>query len=643
MSLLLSNIGSYSKALRALLGNTTDNDETATTTSPNTNFSQSHDILTSAVFGRLPLFGPPPDLDDDESPEDPDMEDDDDKTTTPKNERLQAYQTNFGLVDRCFLAQTVRDLLLCHAPNVSETGVERGSCKAAAEQVWSLRFAMLNSSSTNNDDDTHKDDPAKGMEYAILETILSLVASSSNSSCCFSRVYLSRVLLELTKMELAIFPPAIVLAVSTLFQDYMPALTPAARHNLSQWLAFHLIHTDYQWPAGYWKIWEPFVAEQRNSSRGAFVQSTLTAMVENLSNPELLVTECLPSGSRLVDHLLPEPPAPLKDTSALDALQTSVAQRIRNKEDPNTLLQYLLGDEVNGTYAAAADSLLDNKWWKTGVVMRALLAPAAVEYQRLKADIEKARASTEDGGMEEDGAYKEDVLALVLDALTEYKPVLLGVMEKEAQAQGESGAFAGEIFVLEQMHCALFYSRTLMSGCVQEMTKAGLLSVEKILQWLLGDTGDEDNKARIFLRWWEFASAAIDQGMRTTAAAFDTTTLHAMEGVEEESTTETQTSKSDKKIKLLLQFLDPLLSYVVGRAGTVLSATNDVTKGSKLMPVQVDVLEGCKTVVKEAQARYYSLLRDTAPSKQLHDAWIESTVAGTRLASLLDNGGVPAV
>ena len=573
------------QSLRALLSLGSGDDDTT----PTTTLSKSD--LTGIVYGRLPIFGAPPDveLDDDDELEDDDDEEENmqeegssSKGGATTNARLQAYQKEFGLVDRYFIGEAVRDILLSHQPSVSETGVQRGNVKTVAEQVWSIRFMMVTTTTTTTSDndqqpqaksDADGDDPTKGIEYAILETILSLMVQCSPTGSAFSLVYLSRVVLELTKLAPAIISPAIVLAVSTLFQDYMPALTPVARHNLSQWFAFHLIHTDYQWPAGYWKHWEPYVVGQqpsgsggwRSNSRGAFVQDALSVLVENVSDPESLVSECLPKDSLLVNQLLmAEPQNKRTDTASalLKTLQADVQQRMSvAKEDPDSLLQYLLSDEVTESTAAALADVSSpevvKKWCMTGVVMRAFLAPAVVDYERLQSDLAKAReALGNEDGMEEDSADREDVLSLFLDALKEYKPVLLGVMEKEAESQGESGALAGGIFLLQQLDGALFYSRTLFQSCVQAMLQDGLLSAEKILQWLLGDYLGEanDTTAVVVLRWWELAQASIRLGlMMCAAAASDTTTTtttnNEMEGVEGEGTGAEASKSSSKKIQ----------------------------------------------------------------------------------------------
>jgi len=61
--------------------------------------------LNGVVYGRLPIFGPPPELDQDDDGEDAPGEHEADKMGTgkeeaTKNPRLRAFQTQFGLIDR---------------------------------------------------------------------------------------------------------------------------------------------------------------------------------------------------------------------------------------------------------------------------------------------------------------------------------------------------------------------------------------------------------------------------------------------------------------------------------------------------------------------------------------------------------------
>ena len=189
--------------------------------------------LDGVVFGRLPIFGSSPENEDE-------VHDNDDDMDTQLNGQLQTYQKGFGLLDRYFLADVVRDCLLCHQSHVSEEGLERGSAKDVAQQLWTISLLFSQ----------------KGVEYGITEEMLSLIMQANNEGA-YRNMFVSRVLLELTRLQPSIMPRTLALAVSNIVSYYLPALVPLARDNFSRWFSFHLINTDYQWPAGYWEHWGP--------------------------------------------------------------------------------------------------------------------------------------------------------------------------------------------------------------------------------------------------------------------------------------------------------------------------------------------------------------------------------------------------
>jgi hypothetical protein len=587
--------------------------------------SKNNDLV-GVLFGRLPIFGAPPDLqqeDDDGDEEGMDEEGE----AQPSNDRIEAYQKNFGLTDRFFLGEAIRDLLLCHESSVSMTGVERGSIKNAAEQVWSITQMVKPFSNVNGDERSS----SKGIEYLVLETILSLIAQCSGTSV-FDHMYLSRVILELTRMEPTIMSPAIAVAVSNLFQDYVPALTPAARYNLSRWLAFHLINTDYQWPASFWKHWEPFVLHGWSNSRGAFVKHVLEIMVENLSNPELLVSLCLPKESILIDYLLAERPE-MRNSEPFESLQADITKRMKIQEDPSTLLSYLVGDELSESMISMiGDTEIseDKIWWRTGAVLRAILSCAPEEYERYKNDIQNARVVNDSTDMNENNVgHKEDTLSSILTLLDQYKTTIIGVKEKDAEGIVDGvDLSSGDVFILEQLNLMAFYSRTIMAACVQAFLQHRLVNIEGLLKWLLGDFGVGESNPEVILRWWEISSYAIQQEMTRVVSLIS-------------STDTTKDGQGSGRTKAVLEFLDPLLSYIVGRVGSILSTNFRAKKGNRLTPLHVDLVEGFKYIVVDAQGRYFSLLQDYSIA-QIHDAWAESAVAGSKLASLLDIGGNPA-
>eukprot|EP00568_Trieres_chinensis_P019214 CAMPEP_0183327790 /NCGR_PEP_ID=MMETSP0160_2-20130417/83950_1 /TAXON_ID=2839 ORGANISM="Odontella Sinensis, Strain Grunow 1884" /NCGR_SAMPLE_ID=MMETSP0160_2 /ASSEMBLY_ACC=CAM_ASM_000250 /LENGTH=487 /DNA_ID=CAMNT_0025495935 /DNA_START=21 /DNA_END=1480 /DNA_ORIENTATION=- len=266
--------------------------------------------LEGVVFGRLSIFDAPPSEGGDGDGDDEDNDDDDEEKGEDgdgggSNPQRDAYVKTFTLADRCLLSDAVRDCLLCHRSNVLDSGAERGTTRDVAEQIWALSHLLTKPTNTvaggkgtetkedkgegdgeggeggeddamtdegNKPDDDHGDDdddengPSRGLEYGIVESVLGLVAqcppprSGEPTGSPLSHAYLCRVLIELTKLKPDLVPQAIVAAVSTLFADFMPALVPRARENLSAWLAFHLTNTDYQWPGAFWELWTPYVS-----------------------------------------------------------------------------------------------------------------------------------------------------------------------------------------------------------------------------------------------------------------------------------------------------------------------------------------------------------------------------------------------
>lgn len=572
--------------------------------------------LDGLVFGRLPIFGPPPDVNQDD--DDDDMDD-----SSPSNERLDAYKKEFGLVDRYFLAQAVRDVVLIHESFITDAGVEQGSAKAVAELVWSLSSAL----SGDND--------AKGIEYSILETLLSLVVQASPVSP-FRLLYLCRIILEVTRLAPAVVSPAIALAVGNLFQDYMPALVPSARYSLSQWFAFHLINTDYQWPAAYWKHWEPFVMFGWRNSRGAFVKGALAIMAENLGNPELLITDCLPKDSALVDHILasrdPEDP----DTHLLESLVNDIKTRIwENSEDPGLLLSYLSSDEVAESAAATlGDGSRVRASLRTHILSQAALAPADVEYNFIQRSIEIAKTGNNNDAMEED--VLDDSLAKVLDTLRQYKEAFVGALGKDA-IDRENDVESEVLYLLEKFGSATSYSRALQEGCVRGLLQEEIVRPLSVLRWCLGEATQKTPDTAI-VRWWEIVTMTFQFVFAKLNAGSDESMAMAQEGDDEPAHV--------KQCKELLKEIEPLLSYTVSRVCTLIPRKDNGS--SKLSPEQVDLVEGLKFLVLRIKVDCFAAIKgighgNSKKRREVETVFSESITVKKAMASLgIDSGNATA-
>ena len=62
----------------------------------------------------------------------------------------------------------------------------------------------------------------------------------------------------------------------------LPTFIPSIRYSFSEWFAFHLTNTDYQWP--YWQHWDDEESEQDDNpqisylTRHIFLRRTMTHM-----------------------------------------------------------------------------------------------------------------------------------------------------------------------------------------------------------------------------------------------------------------------------------------------------------------------------------------------------------------------------
>lgn len=571
--------------------------------------------LDGIVFGRLPIFGPPPETQGEEDDEEVDGEEDDPRPKST-NQQLLAYQTKFGLVDRIFLAEAVRDCLLCHESHVLDTGLEHGGVRAVAEQIWSLRCLMEDSI---------------GMEYCILEALFSLIVQCQRGSP-LRLMYLCRTVLELTRLEPASFSPAIALGVSALMQDYLPALVPSANRNLSIWFALHLTNTDYQWPAAYWKHWESFVAYGWGNSRGAFCKGALSHMIDNLSNPDILVMDCLPSGSPIVDHLLARSVSN-DDEDDADASLTSFIEDMTRRiyvegesTDPN--LTYLMGDEIGET--------LDGyPWARTKVMWNALLSPAKHLHEEMIKAFDMAKAAMEP--MDDDEG-KIDVLAVISGKIIEHKTAIQMVMEKDKETLiskigAESNGPRGELRLLELVSQGTSFCRSLLEGCLQCCVQHELVQVDSVLKWCLGEVSNGAQN-QVVLRWWELAWLSIQYGMD-----------QVIDSQSKQMSIEDQ-AEAEPIYLQLLEYVVPLFTFMVQRICALLPEFDSV-KRRKLTSPQIDLIEGFKFISVECQNEYFSRLMDVREAngsntwtlESLRSVWSDSSLSGANLAMLVESDG----
>jgi MIF4G like len=645
--------------------------------------------LEMVVFGRLPIFGAPRAAAGG-ALEEGDMEEED----APVNEHVAAYSSQFGILDRCFLADAIRDLLCCHESAVSATGLERGNAKSVAEQLWSLGHVFASADTPSHDPATNGEGLAAstpaapiGLEYGILESLLSLILQSSSNST-FRQVYLSRILLELTRLQPALVSPALALAASNLFQDYVPSLVPAARHNLSCWLAFHLVNTDYQWPSAYWAHYQSYVGDGKNlKSRGIIVKSALHSLMENVHDAGVLVKDCIPRECTglLSQIVCPLPTSDANDEgSSMNATEKDIRRRVwDDDEHPESLRNYLVGDELSEALASDAldaNSSPNRMWCRSGILLRTMLKPLEREHQRLlntveraQKDMIKAEGEEDEIAMEEDEELSEDTLAVVQEVLLRHGPTLAAAIQKDREVLGQvlegpekesDLVMACEPYLLSILGTKGCYSRSTTEGCLScLLQQSSVLSSLGVLRWTLGELAstDSNDKPALVERWWEFATDAIRSEL-TKANERENGPSASEEGgmvidrtgdggaESDTGAPNTRSNTSSSKTLATIDSIGPLLDYIVRRACTLLTEKPDEpNRGSKLKPEQVDLVEGVKACVRAAHGLCMSELRRSnenesgVSEREIKDSLAQSSATGWKLAGVCDEFSSHAV
>ena len=504
--------------------------------------------LEGVIFGRLPIFGSPPDPDDDEEEED--MED-----GATKNENLQAFRSGFSLLDRFFASDILRDCLISHETFVTPTGLQQGSAKSVAEELLTASHIFAG------------ENPSRGMEYAIVETLFALLAQSWNQSA-MKHIYVSRILLELTRLQPQLFSPALAVAVTNLFGDYLPALVPASRDNFSCWFAFHLINTDYQWPSAYWELWQPYAVTAKQTSRGDFVRRSLQMMVENVSDPSVIISDCLSDSRSLVCEFFPRTTATCTEYpegSALSNLENEINRRLWDiNEDPASLLQFILSEDV-----AASIAGVEGTWLRSQVLTKVLIEPAKKIFVGMKDSLETVH--NDDDQMVDDTHQSKDFCTMICDAIAQYSSTLTSVLAKESQQYGDIAL--GGAQSLRQIEAVVYFNSSILQGIIACLLKHSIINNVAVSRWVLGDLG-ENISGYIISRWWVYVLDALRVEQGGEGMVIDG---HAAEASALASRTE-------------------MLKYTVARVCTLLATTNE----KRLDPMQVDLVDGMKTIVSRA-------------------------------------------
>ncbi|KAI2510637.1 hypothetical protein MHU86_3748 [Fragilaria crotonensis] len=511
----------------------------------------------TVLFGRLPIFGSP--AGDDE--EDDDGDDDDMDDVAPTNVHTQAYEKNFSLLDRFFIADAIRHCLICHQSAVTDSGVTRGSAKDTAQQIWSICHLLDTS-----------DEGTNGIEYIMVETLLSLILQSFDSRLLLVPLYVSRVLLELVRAQPAVMPQAVAVGVSNLFQLYLPSLVPCCRDNFSSWLAFHLINTDYQWPKAYWDHWANYVTEKRNS-RGDFVISLAT---------------------KLLKEEVPD--------EELSSIEQELRVRIWEKEeDPDALRAFV--EDVNGAE--------DVSWLRTQLLVRSLLASVEKHREQQRKQILDALSATnsEDAmdAEESEQNSKEDVLVVATETIVRYKSVIRSCIEKdhsELETDEEELLAAGHAKLLETVAATTSDNRVLLEGCLKCLLDNDIVEGKSVVRWLVGSDSPPP------LHWWNLAIMVVRAGIDK---AIDVRGYNGVMMIDRagdaDADEEGDTPKNAQLVEALTEFAGPLVKATVVQVCQRLSDSEDP---KRLTPVEADLVEGLKRFVVAARMLIYEALTTSA-------------------------------
>jgi hypothetical protein len=476
--------------------------------------------------------------------------------------------------------------------------------------------------------------PSRGIEYGIIETLLSLVVQATPTNCytpcaspLHSHLYLSRIILELTKLQPSLVPQAIVLAVSGLFNDFVPSMTPSARENFGNWFGFHLVNTSYQWPKAYWDFWAPYAAcattalgdSNGRNSRGEFIKVSLHFMTSMSSEGALsIVKECLPQGNNLVRSVLLNE----SDEEEVSSMEMDLINRIWNTgEDPETIRQYIISDEVSESNHSSTTVLenLDNSmyhksvWWRARLVIRAVLQPAQrnkVRMERLLHDAWKGNGSPYINGLiHENIDETEDLLADLSDAIPRFKPVILAALARDAdtydsvssgQLDDDELLLAGEVSILDELGSIIpHWDLAMMNALIECLMKCKIISGLAVAKWsLLGD---------IDTHWWKFVSLAFYNSICDASSSFESTRMDLGGGIgmilddghQDEDPAEAAILRLDEALKSVV----PLLKFVTERASDLLAAC---TSDKKVPLGCADVIDGMKRLSSSILFQFHS-------------------------------------
>lgn len=590
---------------------------------------------TGIIFGRLSIFDPPPEEDDDEF--------------EARNPSIDSYIKNFSLLDRFLLSEAVRDCLICHRSVVSQTGVSRGSAKDAAEQI----LAVSELFTIQSDNDT------TGVECGIVETVLSMIIQCQGgleAKSTLGHIYLYRVLIELAKLQPERIPQSLAFAISDLFEDFIPSLSPIAKENLSKWFSYHLTNTDYQWPHSYWNAWTPYAInslEGQRNSRGEFIIKSIENMALFVSDPGSIVSSCLPVQSQLADCVVKK----VEDTrnqssftAAIETIEKDITERIwKNCEETEDIEKYLTGDEVSETISGSMDDIdnsssseIDKMWWRVGLVVRSILSPAKEKHHNLFTRI-KNKMSIEMDDSEDDDP-KSDLVTDITDYIKRYKSAIKLTLAKdregleenidlrgEKKGDSEELSLQGQAYIISQTFSLTNFFVPAFISCLEIFLKEDIVSAKAVLFWILGS-----DAADIPDVWWNYASIAVNVGLEDLlsdkVSTEDQQEISMIIDTGRDDEDGSGSTPDSRRIQKATDFVSPLIEY----AGQRVSSLIQLHKGCDkfLTHIEADLKEGIKYFVRSVNSNVVKVLKNDFNVRETNELGGSELCVETSIAKL---------
>jgi len=216
------------------------------------------------------------------------------------------------------------------------------------------------------------------------------------------------------------------------------------------------------------------------------------------------------------------------------------------------------------------------RWFKTTALARVLVAPMKNIQKFLKDSISKK----DEAEMADDTHESKDYYMIVTDGIEKYGRTLIKIVVKESNIYGD--VTEGCALALRHVEEIANFNSSLFRGLVTCFLKNSIFEGTAIVRWALGDFG-EAMTGDVVPRWWEFTLDALQISNHATTA--DESMI--VDGSEAEAEAEAFAISARLKI----------LTYTVRRVCSLLTTNNQ----KRLDPVQVDLLEGMKSVAFRAK------------------------------------------